>query len=71
MARKPIAMRYVRDILRLKHQNQLSVREIAGSCGLPASKVGGQRQLFFAADDNYFFPVVSVYCLSSLLLFIG
>ena len=40
MARKPIPMRYVRDILRLKHQNQLSVREIAGSCGLPPSTVG-------------------------------
>jgi len=33
-------MRYVKDILRLKHQNGLSVREIAGSCGLPASTVG-------------------------------
>ena len=33
-------MRYVKDILRLKFQNHLSVREIAGSCGLPASTVG-------------------------------
>lgn len=40
MARKPIAMRHVKDILRLKHQNHLSVREIAGSCGLPTSTVG-------------------------------
>lgn len=37
-------MRYVRDILRLKHQNHLSVREIAGSCGLPASTVGDYLQ---------------------------
>ena len=44
MARKPITMRYVRDILRLKHQNQLSVREIAGSCGLPTSTVGDYLQ---------------------------
>ena len=29
MARTPITMRYVKDILRLKHQNGLSVREIA------------------------------------------
>lgn len=40
MARKKTAMREVRDILRLKHQNGLSIREIAGSCGLPASTVG-------------------------------
>ncbi len=40
MARKPIIMRYVKDILRLKHHNHLSVRQIAGSCGLPASTVG-------------------------------
>src|SRR5512146_2506431 len=44
MARKSINMRYVKDILRLKHQNQLSVREIAGSCGLPASTVGDYLQ---------------------------
>jgi transposase len=37
-------MRYVKDILRLKHQNHLSVREIAGSCGLPASTVGDYLQ---------------------------
>jgi hypothetical protein len=34
-------MRHVKDILRLKHHNQLSVREIARSCGLPVSTVGG------------------------------
>ena len=44
MARKPITMRYVRDILRLKHQNQLSVREIAGSSGLPPSTVSDYLQ---------------------------
>ena len=44
MARKLINMRYVKDILRLKHQNQLSVREIAGSCGLPTSTVGDYLQ---------------------------
>src|SRR5689334_8798742 len=44
MARKLLNMRYVKDILRLKHQNQLSIREIAGSCGLPASTVGDYLQ---------------------------
>ena len=33
-------MRQIQEILRLKHQHQLSVREIARSCGLPASTVG-------------------------------
>ena len=40
MARKTIPMRHVKEILRLKFQNHLSVREIAGSCGLPTSTVG-------------------------------
>lgn len=39
MARKPISMRQIKEILRLKHQHQLSVREIARSCGLPPSTV--------------------------------
>jgi transposase len=33
-------MRHVKDILRLKHHNHLSVREVARSCGLPVSTVG-------------------------------
>ena len=33
-------MRHVKDILRLKFQNHLSVREIASSCGVPVSTVG-------------------------------
>ena len=40
MTRTKLAMRQIQEILRLKHQNQLSVREIARSCGLPASTVG-------------------------------
>jgi len=40
MARKTISMRHVKDILRLKHHNHLSVREVARSCGLPVSTVG-------------------------------
>ncbi len=33
-------MRQIQEILRLKHQNKLTVREIARSCGLPVSTVG-------------------------------
>jgi len=49
-------MRYVKDILRLKHQNQLSVREIAGSCGLPASTVGDYLQRAQAAGLSWPLP---------------
>jgi len=40
MARKAKSMRHVKEILRLRYQNGLSVREIARSCGLPTSTVG-------------------------------
>ena len=40
MARTKLTMRQIQEILRLKHQNQLSIREIARSCGLPTSTVG-------------------------------
>jgi transposase len=40
MARKPITMRHIKEILRLKHEKKLSVREIARSCALPTSTVG-------------------------------
>ena len=39
MARKPISMRQIKEILRLKHEHHLSVRQIARSCGLPTSTV--------------------------------
>ena len=39
MARKPISMRQIKEVLRLKHQHKLSVREIARSSGLPPSTV--------------------------------
>lgn len=56
MARKLINMRYVKDILRLRHQNHLSVREIAGSCGLPASTVGDYLQRAEAAGLSWPLP---------------
>ncbi|MDA7657639.1 hypothetical protein N9B57_00480 [Verrucomicrobia bacterium] len=40
MARKPITMRHIKEILRLKNEKKLSVREIARSCALPTSTVG-------------------------------
>lgn len=40
MARTKLTMRQIQEILRLKHQNHLSIREIARSCGLPTSTVG-------------------------------
>jgi transposase len=40
MAQKTLPMRQIQEVLRLKHQNQLSIREIARSCHLPASTVG-------------------------------
>jgi transposase len=49
-------MRYVKDILRLKHQNHLTVREIAGSCGLPASTVGDSLQRAEAAGLTWPLP---------------
>jgi DNA-directed RNA polymerase specialized sigma24 family protein len=65
MARKSISMRHVKDILRLKHHNQLSVREVAHSCGLPVSTVGDYLQRAQAAglarlgrfdpSENYFY----------------
>ena len=43
-------------MLRLKHQNQLSIREIAGSCGLPASTVGDYLHRAQAAGLSWPLP---------------
>ena len=40
MARRPLSMRSIKEVLRLRHEHHLSVREIARSSGLPASTVG-------------------------------
>jgi transposase len=39
MAREKLIMRQIHEILRLKYQNQLSIRDIARSCGVAASTV--------------------------------
>jgi transposase len=49
-------MRHVKDILRLKFQNHLSVREIAGSCGLPTSTVGDYLHRARAAGLSWPLP---------------
>ena len=56
MARKPLNMRHIKEILRLKHQKQLSVREIARSCGLPASTVGDYLKRARAASLGWPLP---------------
>jgi hypothetical protein len=49
-------MRQIQEILRLKQQNQLSIREIARSCGLPASTVGDYLKRAEAAGIRWPLP---------------
>lgn len=49
-------MRPIKDLLRLKHQHGLSVREIARSCGLPTSTVGDYLQRAAAAGLGWPLP---------------
>lgn len=56
MARKKLSMRHIQEILRLKYQNQLSVREIARSCRVAASTVGDYLQRAEAASLTWPLP---------------
>ena len=56
MAQTKLTMRHIQEILRLKHQNQLSVREIARSCGLPTSTVGDYLKRAAAAGIGWPLP---------------
>ena len=56
MAQKPLSMRQIKEILRLKYQHQLSVRAIARSCGLSRSTVGDYLQRAKAAGLNWPLP---------------
>ena len=56
MARTLLSMRHINEILRLKHQSQLSIREIARSCGLPASTVGDYLKRAEAAQLSWPVP---------------
>ena len=49
-------MRHIQEILRLKHQNQLSIREIARSCGLAPSTVGDYLKRAEAAGISWPLP---------------
>jgi transposase len=49
-------MRQVREILRVKFFNKLSVREVARSCGLPVSTVGDYIQRAEAAGLSWPLP---------------
>jgi len=49
-------MRQIQEILRLKYQNQLSVREIARSCRVAASTVGDYLKRAEAASLNWPLP---------------
>lgn len=56
MAKIKLTMRQIQEILRLKHQNHLSVREIARSCGLPTSTVGDYLKRAQAAGISWPLP---------------
>jgi transposase len=56
MARKPKSMRQIKEILRLKHEHRLSVREVARSCGLPSSTVSDYLMRAQAADLGWPLP---------------
>jgi transposase len=69
MARITLSMRQIKEILKLKHQNQLSIREIARSCGLPSSTVGDYLKRAEAARLSWPLPeeVNEDYLLEKLL----
>ena len=56
MAKTLLSMRHINEILRLKHEKNLSVREIARSCGLPASTVGDYLKRAQAAALSWPLP---------------
>jgi len=56
MAKKPLTMRHINDILRLKHEKELSVREIARGCGLPVSTVGDYLKRAESASISWPLP---------------
>lgn len=56
MARKKLSMRQIHEILRLKYQNQLSIREIARSCAVPTSTVSDYLKRAEAAALSWPLP---------------
>jgi transposase len=49
-------MRQIKEVLRLKHAHQLSIREIARSCGLPSSTVNDYLMRAQAAGLSWPLP---------------
>ncbi len=56
MARKKLPMRQIQEVLRLKHQNQLPLRDIARSCAMALSTVGDYLQRAEAASLGWPLP---------------
>ena len=56
MARQPKSMRQIKEILRLKHELKLSVRDIARSCAVAASTVGDYLKRAEAAGMGWPIP---------------
>lgn len=56
MARTKLTMHQIHELLRLKHQNQLTIREIARSCGLPTSMAGDYLQRAASAGLSWPLP---------------
>lgn len=56
MARQPKSMRQIKEILRLKNELKLSVRDIARSCGVAASTVGDYLKRAQAAGIGWPMP---------------
>ncbi len=56
MAKETLSMRQIKELLKLKHQSHLSIREIARSCALPTSTVGDYLKRAEAAGLSWPVP---------------
>ena len=56
MSETKLSMRQIKEVLRLRNQHQLSIREIARSCGLAVSTVGDYLHRARAAGLNWPLP---------------
>lgn len=56
MSRQPKSMRQIKEILRLRFEHKLSIREIAASCAVPASTVGDYLKRAEAAGLGWPLP---------------
>lgn len=56
MAKRLLTMRHIKEVLRLKHEQAMSVREIARSCALPRSTVSDYLKRSAAAEIGWPLP---------------